>query len=279
MFKISPSDSLRQNDLYLTVSAQMHAEAAIFAHPRIFTFGSVFRAEPHATNRHLCEFPMLEVELAFLSDLESLIKFSEDLLKQTISRLVDNTLTKKHLEHCWEKFGRNQECFLEGMVAKPFTILEFSEVASFISRGTICFERPFIFEEGLSTEVERWLCEKVVGGPVFVINYPKSSKPFYMKANPDEVTVANFDLLIPGQLEIAGGSLREDHYGTLKSKIESSGMKTDNLKWYLDLRKYSSVPHGGFGFGFDRILQAITGCPNIRDASTFPRIAGEISHF
>ena len=274
-FKIGSGKDYFGNDIYLTVSAQMHAEAAVYAHPRIFTFGPVFRAEPHATNRHLCEFPMLELEVAFLKSLESLVGLAEDLLKETLAGVLSDRTAAPYLDHCWNRFQADRRR-IESLLTAQFKVIEYQHISEMIDRGTVAFERPFRRDEGLSTEIERWLCEKVVGGPVFVVNYPKSAKPFYMKRNADGESVANFDLLLPGQLEVAGGSLREDDFELLTERVKELGLA--NLDWYLDLRKFGGIPHGGFGFGFDRILQTITGCPNIRDVCTFPRIRGERSN-
>lgn len=253
---------------YLTVSTQLHLEIAAAAFPRVFSFSPVFRAENQDTTKHLSEFWMLECEISFLDNLEVLSGFIENLLKSSAKELLNNC-----------KDGALDREKSNRFFNAPFSRITYTDVVKELSKINEKFIHSLNWGKDLQTEHERFLAEEIFKGPVFVTDYPAILKPFYMKLNDDGETVSCLDLLIPGIGEIVGGSLREDDYDALKSNIRE---KTDTdevnnpLQWYLDLRKFGSVPHGGFGLGFDRFLQFLSGTNNIRDTVMIPRYAGAI---
>ena len=260
---------------HLTVSAQLHAEIAAGSAARVFTFGPIFRAEKHSTGRHLSEFWMLEPEIAFMDSLEQLMSFIEGLLQGTTLRLLERSredlnaigdalAARDQLEQRWK-------C----MVA-PFERMTYAAATDILSRHMHRFTHKL--GNGLQLEHERFLAETVVGGPVFVTDYPKDQKPFYMRQNEDGETVACCDLLVPGLAELVGGSLREERLGRLEARMGELQMPVHRYEWYLDLRRYGSVPHGGFGLGFERYLQYMTGLGNIRDVCLIPRTPGQCSY-
>lgn len=253
---------------YLTVSTQLHLEIAAAAFPRVYSFSPVFRAENQDTTKHLSEFWMLECEISFLDDLRVLSGFIEDLLKSSAKELF-NTCHDGALDR--EKTDR--------FFNVPFSIISYTDAVNELSKISGKFIHSLSWGKDLQTEHERFLAEEIFKGPVFVTDYPANLKPFYMKLNADGKTVNCLDLLVPGIGEIVGGSLREDDYDTLKWNIHKklSIVEENNpLQWYLDLRKFGSVPHGGFGLGFDRFLQFLSGTNNIRDTVMIPRYAGSI---
>ena len=253
---------------FLTVSTQLHLEIAAAAFPRVYSFSPVFRAENQDTTKHLSEFWMLECEISFLDDLFILSNFIEDLLKSSAKELF-NTCKDDALDR--EKTDR--------FFNRPFSRISYTDAVKELSKLNSKFIHSLNWGKDLQTEHERFLAEEIIKGPVFVTDYPANLKPFYMKLNDDGKTVKCLDLLIPGIGEIVGGSLREDDYDILKSNIRQKlGTIEENnpLQWYLDLRKFGSVPHGGFGLGFDRFLQFLSGTNNIRDTVMIPRYAGAI---
>lgn len=253
---------------YLTVSAQLHLEIAAASLSRVYSFSPVFRAENQHTTKHLSEFWMLECEISFLEDLNSLLEFIETFLKSSVEALLPSS---NDLELDLDRVNE--------IVAKPFAKISYSDAIIELSKVSGLFTYPVCWGKDLQTEHERYLAEKVFSGPVFVTDYPRQLKPFYMKANENGETVKCCDLLVPGIGEIVGGSLREDDYTSLQTSIEQKfnlNGGPNPLQWYLDLRKYGSAPHGGFGLGFDRFLQFISATPNIRDVVMIPRYAGTI---
>lgn len=254
---------------YLTVSTQLHLEIAASSLSRVYSLSPVFRAENQHTTKHLSEFWMLECEIAFLENLDMLIRFIESMLTTSVKALVD--LSSNELALDQER--------IKDIIDKPFARISYSDAIRELLKVSGQFSYHISWGKDLQTEHERYLAEKVFSGPVFVTDYPQHLKPFYMKLNEDGKTVKCCDLLVPGIGEIVGGSLREDDYTILKTSIEQKfNLKDDPnpLQWYLDLRKFGSVPHGGFGLGFDRFLQFISGTPNIRDVVMIPRYAGSI---
>lgn len=255
------------NPAYLTVSTQLHLEIAAASLPRVYSLSPVFRAENQHTSKHLSEFWMLECEISFLNDLESLLGFIESLIKSTVKDIA----TSRH---------DGLDCsILEDIVKKPFAKISYTEAIKELSSFNKSFNYPLEWGNDLQTEHERFIAETIFKGPVFVTHYPSNLKPFYMKLSGDNNTALCTDLLVPGIGEIVGGSLREDDYGVLKEKMKQRlGFNGDNnpLQWYLDLRKFGTVPHGGFGLGFDRLLQYISGTNNIRDTVMIPRYNGSI---
>jgi len=262
------------NAAFLTVSGQLEAEIGALALSRVYTFGPTFRAENSNTSRHLAEFWMVEPEVAFC-DLAGLADLAEAFLKSIFQSV---------LEKCPDDLAffnqRIDDTVLETLhhiVDEPFERLTYTEAVAVLERSGEAFEFPVSWGVDLQSEHERYLTEKHVGRPVVVTDYPKDIKAFYMYRNDDERTVAALDVLVPKVGEIIGGSQREHRYDALLANITAQGLDPDDYWWYLDLRKHGSVPHAGFGLGFERIVQFMTGMENIRDVSPFPRVPGYAS--
>jgi asparaginyl-tRNA synthetase len=258
----------------LTVSGQLEAEIYALALGDVYTFGPTFRAENSNTSRHLAEFWMIEPEMAFC-DLEGDIDLAVEFLKQIFASVLN------HSREDMAFFNRFVDASvirtLEDLVSKNFEVLTYTEGIDILKKASQEFEFPVAWGADLQSEHERYLCEKVIGGPVVLIDYPKEIKAFYMKVNPDEKTVRAMDVLVPKIGEIIGGSQREDDHDTLLERITEAGLHPDDYWWYLDLRKFGSVPHAGFGLGFERLIQFVTGLSNIRDVIPFPRTPGNLA--
>jgi len=255
----------------LTVSGQLNGETFAMAFRNIYTFGPTFRAENSNTTRHAAEFWMIEPEMAF-ADLDDLLRVEEDMLKYIISYV---------LEHAPEEMAFFNQFVDKGLLDRLNNILNndfgritYTDAVALLEKHNDKFEYPVSWGCDLQTEHERFLTEQVFKKPVFVTDYPKDIKAFYMKLNPDGKTVAAVDCLVPGVGEITGGSQREDNYEVLKARIEELGMNPEDYDFYLDLRKYGSCRHAGFGLGFERCVMYLTGIGNIRDAIPFPRTVG-----
>ncbi len=255
----------------LTVSGQLNGETYAMAFRNIYTFGPTFRAENSNTTRHAAEFWMIEPEMAF-ADLDDLLRVEEDMLKYIISYV---------LEHAPEEMAFFNQFVDKGLLDRLNNILNndfgritYTEAVALLEKHNDKFEYPVSWGCDLQTEHERFLTEQVFKKPVFVTDYPKDIKAFYMKLNPDGKTVAAVDCLVPGVGEITGGSQREDNYEILKARIEELGMNLADYDFYMDLRKYGSCRHAGFGLGFERCVMYLTGIGNIRDAIPFPRTVG-----
>ena len=255
----------------LTVSGQLNGETFAMAFRNIYTFGPTFRAENSNTTRHAAEFWMIEPEMAF-ADLDDLLRVEEDMLKYIISYV---------LEHAPEEMAFFNQFVDKGLLDRLNNILNndfgritYTDAVALLEKHNDKFEYPVSWGCDLQTEHERFLTEQVFKKPVFVTDYPKEIKAFYMKLNPDGKTVAAVDCLVPGVGEITGGSQREDNYEVLKARIEELGMKPEDYDFYMDLRKYGSCRHAGFGLGFERCVMYLTGIGNIRDAIPFPRTVG-----
>jgi len=258
----------------LTVSGQLEAEIYALAMGDVYTFGPTFRAENSNTSRHLAEFWMVEPEMAFC-DLEGDVALAVEFLKQIFSSVLNNC--REDMEFFNRFVDTSVISTLNGLVAKDFEVLSYTEGVDILKRARQKFEFPVEWGADLQSEHERYLCEKVIGGPVVLIDYPKEIKAFYMKVNPDGKTVRAMDVLVPKIGEIIGGSQREDDHDTLFERIREAGLHPDDYWWYLDLRKFGSVPHAGFGLGFERLIQFVTGLSNIRDVIPFPRTPGNLS--
>ena len=252
----------------LTVSGQLNGETFAMAFRNIYTFGPTFRAENSNTTRHAAEFWMIEPEIAF-ADLQDLMRLEEDMIKYIISYV---------LEHAPEEMAFFNQFVDKGLLDRLNNILNsdfgritYTEAVELLEKHNKKFDYPVSWGCDLQTEHERFLTEQVFKKPVFVTDYPKDIKAFYMKLNPDGKTVAAVDCLVPGVGEITGGSQREDNYELLKGRIEELGMNPADYDFYLDLRKYGSARHAGFGLGFERMVMYMTGIGNIRDAIPFPR--------
>lgn len=258
----------------LTVSGQLEAEIYALALGEVYTFGPTFRAENSNTSRHLAEFWMVEPEMAFC-DLEGDMELAVAFLK-SIFRHV--------LEHCREDmefFNRFVDASviqtLEDLVARDFERMTYTEAVDLLVKSKEKFEFPVHWGADLQSEHERYICEKALKRPVVLTDYPREIKAFYMKLNEGEKTVRAMDVLVPRIGEIIGGSQREDDYDILYRRIQEMGLRPDDYWWYLELRKFGSVPHSGFGLGFERLIQFITGLANIRDVIPFPRTPGNVS--
>jgi asparaginyl-tRNA synthetase len=253
---------------HLTVSGQLNVECYCLAMSKVYTFGPTFRAENSNTRRHLAEFWMIEPEIAF-ADLAADAQLAEDFLKAIFRTLLDE---RKDDMAFFEKFV-DPECQkrLAALVDSTFTRMEYTEAVRLLESSGEKFEFPVRWGVDLQSEHERYLTEKVVKGPIAVVNYPKDIKAFYMRLNPDGKTVAAMDVLAPGIGEIIGGSQREERLDALDARIAEMGLHGPDYWWYRDLRRYGTVPHAGFGLGFERAIQYATGIENIRDVIPFPR--------
>ena len=255
----------------LTVSGQLNGETFAQAFRNIYTFGPTFRAENSNTPRHAAEFWMIEPEIAF-ADLSDDMALAEGMLKYVIGYVLDNAPEEMAFLNKFVDKGLIER--LEGVRKAKFGHVTYAEAIDILQKSGEAFEYPVSWGVDLQTEHERYLTEKVFKGPVFVTDYPKEIKAFYMKLNDDNKTVAAMDCLVPGIGEIIGGSQREDSYEKLKARIEELGMDESTYDFYMDLRKYGSTRHAGFGLGFERCVMYLTGMANIRDVLPFPRTTG-----
>lgn len=257
-------------EAYLTVSGQLNGEAYCTALSRIYTFGPTFRAENSNTTRHLAEFWMVEPEVAF-ADLPTIASIAEQFL-QTV---VQDVLRERGPELAFfnEHYEKGLIQRLENLVRRPFACLDYTEAVHVLQKSGKTFQFPVVWGNDLQSEHERYLAEEYAGRPVIVMNYPEAIKAFYMRRNADGKTCAAMDILAPGIGEIIGGSQREERIEILDEKMAPHGL-AENLAWYRDLRRYGTIPHAGFGLGFERLLTYISGMENIRDAIPFPRAPG-----
>ncbi len=266
--KINFSEDFFGKETNLTVSGQLEAEAYALAFKKVYTFGPTFRAENSNTARHAAEFWMIEPEVAF-ADLTDNRKLAEDMMKYIINYVMENAQEEmKFFNSFIDKDLINR---LENIVNSQFACITYTEAIDILKKSNEKFQYPVEWGMDLQTEHERYICEKVFKGPVFVIDYPKDIKAFYMRLNDDGKTVAAMDLLVPGVGEIIGGSQREERYDILNRRMDELGMNKDDYWWYLELRKYGGVKHSGFGLGFERAIMYLTGMSNIRDVIPFPR--------
>ncbi len=252
----------------LTVSGQLEAEAYALAFKNVYTFGPTFRAENSNTARHAAEFWMIEPEIAF-ADLKDNRKLAEDMMKYIINYVMENAPEEMEFFNSFIDKGLTER--LENIVNSDFGCITYTEAIDILKKSGEEFNYPVEWGIDLQTEHERYISEKVFKGPVFVIDYPKEIKAFYMRLNDDGKTVAAMDLLVPGVGEIIGGSQREERLDVLERRIQEMGMDKKDYWWYLELRKYGGTKHAGFGLGFERAIMYITGMTNIRDVIPFPR--------
>lgn len=267
----NPEDDFFGRPTYLTVSGQLQGETFACALGNIYTFGPTFRAENSNTARHAAEFWMIEPEMAFY-DLFADMTLAEDNIKY----LVDAMLSEcpEELEFFGKFVDKELVARLQQTLQKPFERISYTEAVDLLLKSGKSFEHPVIWGEGLQTEHERYLAEEHVKGPVTIYNYPKEIKPFYMRQNDDGKTVAAMDLLVPGIGEIVGGSQREERLDVLRAAMAHHKLSEEDYHWYVDLRRYGSVPHAGYGLGFERLLMFVTGVSNIRDVIPFARTPG-----
>ena len=255
-------------EAYLTVSGQLNVECYCEAMSKVYTFGPTFRAEQSNTTRHLSEFWMVEPEVAF-ADLKAIIKLAENLLKYICNAVLDERYDD--LVFFNERIDKTCIDRLEKIVNSELTYMEYTDAIGVLEKAHKNFVYPVKWGLDLQTEHERYIAEELVKGPVAIINYPKEIKSFYMRGNDDGKTVAAMDILVPGIGEIVGGSQREERLDKLDQRMDELKMDKKLYWWYRDLRRYGSVPHAGFGLGFERFVGYITGMANIRDIIPFPR--------
>ncbi|WFC43648.1 asparagine--tRNA ligase [Pseudoxanthomonas sp. SE1] len=258
-------------ETFLTVSGQLNAEAYALAMSKVYTFGPTFRAENSNTTRHLAEFWMIEPEVAF-NDLAANAQLAEDFLKYLFRAVLSERADD--LAFIAERVEPTALTRLEAFVNSPFERIDYTDAISLLQKSGQKFEFPVEWGLDLQTEHERWLTEQHVGRPVVVTNYPEHFKAFYMRLNDDGKTVAAMDVLAPGIGEIIGGSQREERLDVLDMRMAQFGLDPAHYGWYRDFRRYGSVPHAGFGLGFERLVVYVCGLSNIRDAIAYPRAPG-----
>lgn len=266
--KLDYKDDFFGKPAYLTVTGQLHVEAFASAFKNTYTFGPTFRAEESNTKKHAAEFWMVEPEIAF-ADLNVLLEVIEDMMKYIIGYVLENAKYEMEFFNTFVHKGLLDR--LNNILENGFARVTYTEAIEKLIASKHTFEEKVVWGMDLGTEHERYLAEQIFKRPVFVTDYPKDIKAFYMKLNEDAKTVRAVDLLAPGIGEIVGGSQREEDYDKLVKIMKEKGLNIDNYEWYLDLRKYGSVPHSGFGLGFERMLMYVTGVENIRDVLPFPR--------
>ena len=279
MFRVSTLDQLHReqtdfsedffaSETFLTVSGQLNLETHACALKKVYTFGPTFRAENSNTSRHLAEFWMIEPEIAF-ADLHDNARLAESLLKSAFSETLSSCM--EDLEFFNTQINSSVIERLHSLVESEFAMMTYSEAIETLEKSGKKFEFNISWGSDLQSEHERFLTEEVVKGPLVVTDYPKDIKAFYMRLNDDEKTVAAMDILVPGVGEIVGGSQREERLDVLDRRLDNEALKNE-LWWYRDLRKYGTVPHAGFGLGFERLVQYVSGMENIRDTIPFPRV-------
>lgn len=258
-------------EAFLTVSGQLNVEAYCLAMSKVYTFGPTFRAENSNTARHLAEFWMVEPEMAF-ADLNDNADVAESFLKGIFRAVLDECADD--MAFFAQRVQSDAITRLEAFIAQPFERIDYTEAVAILQKSGRKFEYPVAWGIDLQTEHERFLAEEHIGRPVVVMNYPEAIKAFYMRLNDDEKTVAAMDVLAPGIGEIIGGAQREERLDYLDRRMDQFGLDGSSYGWYRDLRRYGTVPHAGFGLGFERLLVYVCGLSNIRDAIPFPRAPG-----
>ena len=255
----------------LTVSGQLAAECYALAFRNVYTFGPTFRAENSNTARHAAEFWMVEPEIAF-ADLKDDMELAEDMIKYIINYVLENAPEEMEFFNSFVDKGLLER--LNHVATSEFGHVTYTEAIELLKKADKEFQYPVEWGCDLQTEHERYLTEEVFKRPVFVTDYPKEIKAFYMRMNDDKKTVAAMDLLVPGIGEIIGGSQREERYDLLLERINELGLNPEDYWWYLELRKFGGTKHAGFGLGFERMIMYVTGMSNIRDVIAFPRTTG-----
>ncbi|WP_429971114.1 asparagine--tRNA ligase [Fructilactobacillus sp. Tb1] len=258
----------------LTVSGQLQVEPFALAFRDVYTFGPTFRAEDSHTKRHAAEFWMIEPEMAF-AELPAVLDRSEGLLKYVVQYLLDNAAAD--LQFLNDNVDNGLLDLLHKTVDEDFARVTYTEAIDLLEKADVEFKNPVSWGIDLNSEHEQYLAEKVFGKPVFVTDYPRNIKAFYMRDNEDGKTVAAVDLLVPRIGELIGGSQREEREDVLEAKMKEFGLPREEYEWYLELRKYGGTKHSGFGIGFERLLMYVTGMDNIRDVIPYPRVQGSIN--
>lgn len=255
-------------ETFLTVSGQLEAETYACALSKVYTFGPTFRAENSNTSRHLAEFWMVEPEIAF-ADIYDDVTLADELLKYVFKKVLDEHTDD--MEFFAQRVDKTCIERLKNVINSKVELIEYTKAIEMLTQCNKKFEYPVEWGIDLQTEHERHLAEEMVKGPVALINYPKIIKPFYMRVNDDQKTVAAMDVLVPGIGELIGGSQREERLDVLDARLEECNVPKEDYQWYRDLRRYGTVPHAGFGLGFERLVCYVTGITNVRDAIMFPR--------
>ncbi|MDW5299059.1 MAG: asparagine--tRNA ligase [Sedimentibacter sp.] len=252
----------------LTVSGQLEAEIFALAYKKTYTFGPTFRAENSNTTRHAAEFWMIEPEIAF-ADINDNMQLAEDMVKYVVSYVLENE--KEEMEFFNSFVEKDLFAKLDNVISSEFGRISYTDAIDILMKNNDKFDYPVHWGTDIQTEHERYLSEQIFKKPVFVINYPKEIKAFYMRMNEDNKTVAAMDLLVPGIGELIGGSQREERLDLLEKRMGEMGVGKEDMWWYLELRKYGGVKHAGYGLGFERLIMYLTGMGNIRDVIPFPR--------
>jgi asparaginyl-tRNA synthetase len=273
--KIDFAQDFFGRETFLTVSGQLNVESYCLALSKVYTFGPTFRAENSNTSRHLAEFWMIEPEIAF-ADLADDASLAEALLKHVFKAVLAQR--PDDMAFFEERIEKGVIAKLQGIVDSEFVRLDYGEAIAILERSKEKFEFPVKWGIDLQSEHERFLTERHARKPVIVMNYPKGIKAFYMRSNDDGRTVAAMDVLAPGMGEIIGGSQREERLEVLDARMAEAGLDREHYGWYRDLRRYGSVPHAGFGLGFERTVAYVTGLSNVRDAIPFPRTPGNAKY-
>ncbi len=274
MFRVTATTSDEEffgRPTFLTVSGQLEAEIGALALTNVYSFGPTFRAENSNTSRHLAEFWMIEPEMAFC-DLRGNMDLAQAFLRSVVKTVLDESA--EDLAFFDERISNGLRVTLEHVASSPFEHLTYTDAVAILERSGQDFEFPVKWGADLASEHERWLTETHVGRPLIVTDYPKAIKAFYMFENGDGRTVRAMDVLVPKVGEIIGGSQREDRLEVLRRRLGECGLPEEPYQWYLDLRRFGSVPHAGFGLGFERLVLYLTGMANIRDVIPFPRVPG-----
>ncbi|APD93590.1 asparagine--tRNA ligase [Alteromonas mediterranea] len=268
------SEDFFGKETYLTVSGQLNVETYCTAMSKVYTFGPTFRAENSNTSRHLAEFWMIEPEVAF-AELKDVAQLAEDMLKYVCKAVLEEL--PDDMAFFAQRIKKDAVERLEKLVSSDFVRMDYTDAIEILQNCGKKFEFPVEWGIDLSSEHERYLAEEHVGAPIIMQNYPKDIKAFYMRINDDGKTVAAMDVLAPGIGEIIGGSQREERLDVFDARLDEMGLSKEDYAWYRDLRRYGTVPHSGFGLGFERLVAYVTGMQNVRDVIPFPRTPGNAS--
>lgn len=266
------SEDFFGKETYLTVSGQLNVETYCTAMSKVYTFGPTFRAENSNTSRHLAEFWMIEPEVAF-AELKDVAQLAEDMLKYVCKAVLEEL--PDDMAFFAQRIKKDAIERLEKLVSSDFVRMDYTDAIEILQNCGKEFEFPVEWGIDLSSEHERYLAEEHVGAPIIMQNYPKDIKAFYMRINDDGKTVAAMDVLAPGIGEIIGGSQREERLDVFDARLDEMGLSKEDYAWYRDLRRYGTVPHSGFGLGFERLVAYVTGMQNVRDVIPFPRTPGD----
>lgn len=273
--EIDYSQDFFGNEAFLTVSGQLNVETYCCALSKVYTFGPTFRAENSNTSRHLAEFWMIEPEVAF-ADLSDIAQLSEDMLKYVFKAVLEERADD--MAFFAQRINKEAISRLEKVIEQDFVRMDYTDAIEILKNSGQKFEFPVEWGIDLASEHERYLAEEHVGAPIIMQNYPKDIKAFYMRMNEDGKTVAAMDVLAPGIGEIIGGSQREERLDVLDARMEEMDLDKEDYSWYRDLRRYGTVPHSGFGLGFERLVAYVTGMQNVRDVIPFPRTPGNAEY-